>query len=71
MKRNALSNNQKAVKMYYDRVDIDAQIVLLFHAVMSGQSINSNDDCPELFLRMFPDSKIARSFNMKKDKVHY
>ena len=49
----------------------DAQIVLLFHAVMSGQSINSNDDCPELFLRMFPDSKIARSFNMKKDKVHY
>lgn len=50
---------------------IKAEIVWALKCIHSGYSDNSNNDMNDILKSMFPDSKIADSFEMGPDKLHY
>ena len=47
------------------------EIIWALKCIESGYSDNSNNDMNVAFKCMFPDSKIASSFQMGPDKLHY
>ena len=53
------------------KLKAEAEIVWAFNVVYTGQSLHSNDHTAAMFKRMFPDSAIAHSFRMMKDKLSY
>src|SRR4029434_10453671 len=48
-----------------------AEVLWILHMVAKHQSYKSNDDIGELFQTMFPDSDIAKTFKLGKDKTSY
>ena len=48
-----------------------AEIIWTLKCIESGYSDNSNNNMNAVFKCMFPDSKIAISFQMGPDKLHY
>ena len=48
-----------------------AEIIWALKCIESGYSDNSNNDMNVVFKCMLPDSKIASSFQMGPDKLHY
>ena len=50
---------------------ISAKITWALHCCLNGISNNSNQDTSNLFQTMFPDSKIAKSFQMGPNKIGY
>ena len=63
-----LHDNSTVIK---DMDVIKAQVIWLLKSVDSGYSTRSSDDILNCFRAMFPDSKIAQSIKMKKDKASY
>ena len=47
---------------------LKAEVLWTLHTVAKHQSYKSNDDIGELFQTMFPDSDIAKTFKLGKDK---
>ena len=50
---------------------ISPEIMWALHCCLNGISNNSNQDTSSLFQTMFPDSKIAKSFQMRPNKIGY
>ena len=50
---------------------LKAEVLWTLHTVAKHQSYKSNDDIGELFQTMFPDSDIAKTFKLGKDKTSY
>ena len=50
---------------------VSAEVVWVLHCCLNGISNNSNQDTSSLFQTMFPDSKIAKSFQMWPNKFGY
>lgn len=48
-----------------------AEIVWCLRTVMTHSSFRSNSDLPDICKLMFPDSDIAKKFQLKKDKTSY
>ena len=48
-----------------------AEILWAFETVMSHSSFNSNKNKPRLFQTMFPDSDVAKQYQMKASKCKY
>ena len=48
---------------------ISPEIIWALHCCLNGISNNSNQDASSLFQTMFPDSKIAKSFKMRPNKI--
>ena len=50
---------------------ISPEIMWALHCCLNGISNNSNQDTSSLFQTMFPDSKIAKYFQMRPNKIGY
>ena len=50
---------------------LKVEVLWTLHMVAKHQSYKSNDDIGELFQTMFPDSDIAKTFKLGKDKTSY
>ena len=50
---------------------ISAEVMWVLHCCSNGISNNSNQDTSSLFQTMFPDSKIAKYFQMRPNKIGY
>ena len=50
---------------------ISAGIMRALHRFLNGISNNSNQDTSDLFQTMFPDSKIAKSFQLRPNQIGY
>ena len=48
---------------------ISAELMLALHCCLNGIFNNSNQDTSDLFQTKFPDSKIAKSFQMESNKI--
>jgi hypothetical protein len=70
---NAVSNAPRQSNhfvVYTDQV-LEAEVRWCLKAVSKSLSIRSNNEDPELFKVMFPDSKIASDFSLGRDKMAY
>ena len=50
---------------------VRAEIIWALNGVMSHSSLRSNSNAAQIFQIMFPDSDIAKQFEMQKDKNSY
>ncbi|XP_063073162.1 uncharacterized protein LOC134463795 [Engraulis encrasicolus] len=50
---------------------LQAEVLWCLDLASKHHSFNSNDGIAELFVKMFPDSQIAKSFALAKDKTGY
>jgi len=69
---NQTSKSQTILEVVMSNSDkFKAEILWIVKSIMSGYSNNSSQDINLLFRKMFPDSKIASSFQVGADKVRY
>lgn len=50
---------------------LKAEIIWSLKSIINGFSVRSNDELSDTLVAMFPDSKIAKSFNMARTKSMY
>lgn len=70
--KGAVSGCKKTIQNYFlnDQVT-KAEIIWCLRTVMTHSSFRSNSDFPDICKLMFPDSEIAKKFQLKKDKTSY
>ena len=61
----------KQVQLIVGNETLKAEIYWVWLAIYNGWSFNSSDEVSDVIQKMFPDSSIASSFTMKKDKIRY
>ena len=66
------SSSKKNVEVAFDNTDvIKADILWVLKCITSSYSINSCTHIEELFRTMFPDSEVAKKFQVGPNKVKY
>ena len=66
-----VSMQQTLTTSVLDSSSLKAEIVWALKSVMSGYSNNSSSDMNVTFQKMFPDSNIAKQYQMGPDKLKY
>ena len=68
----SVTNTQSTVSNFaINSETVKAEIRWLLKSVISGYSNNSSANLNNLFLCMFPDSQLAKSFKLGPDKMRY
>ena len=68
---NATLQQQTITSSVLDSNNLTAEIIWALKSVNSGYSNNSNSDMKDTFRAMFPDSNIAKNYQMGANKLQY